>query len=69
MRKTNFNNIPIRGETKKELDELKEKLSKEYIHNATYDDLIKIFLQKNKQIVLSQNEIRNLLLKPKGVKW
>ena len=69
MRKTNFNNIGVRGDTKKELDELKKRLSEEYISNATYDDLIRIFLQKNKKIVLSKEEISLLILKSKGVKW
>ena len=69
MRKTNFNNIGVRGDTKKELDELKKRLSEEYISNATYDDLIRIFLQKNKKIVLSKEEISLLILKTKGVKW
>ena len=69
MRKTNFRNIGVRGETKRELDELKKRLSKEYISNATYDDLIRIFLQKNKKIILSENELKDLLLKPKGIKW
>jgi len=69
MRKTNFSNIGIRGETKEELDKLKEKLATEYISNATYDDLIRIFLRKNKKIILSEGEIRDLLLKPKGVNF
>ena len=69
MRKTNFNNIGVRGNTKKELDELKKRLSEEYISNATYDDLMQIFLQKNKKIVLSKEEISLLILKSKGVKW
>ena len=69
MRKTNFNNIGVRGDTKKELDELKKRLCEEYISGATYDDLIRIFLQKNKKIVLSKEEISLLILKSKGVRW
>jgi len=67
MRKTNFSNIGVRGDTKKELEELKNKLSEEYIRDATYDDLMKIFLQKNKKIILSQNELNKLLLNSRGV--
>lgn len=69
MRKTNFRNVGIRGETKNELDNLKRKLSEEYISDATYDDLIRIFLQKNKKITLSKDEIKELIIKVKGVKW
>jgi len=69
MRKTNFNNIGVRGNTKKELDKLKKRLSEEYISGATYDDLIRIFLQKNKKIVLSKEELSLLILKPNGVRW
>lgn len=69
MRKTNFSNIGVRGDTKKELDNLKRKLSNEYISNATYDDLIRIFLQKNKKITLSKDELKDIVLKVKGVKW
>ena len=69
MRKTNFNNIGVRGDTKKELDELKKRLSEEYISGATFDDLIRIFLQKNKKITLSKDEIRELVIRTKGVKW
>jgi len=69
MRKTNFSNISVRGETKKEIDELKRKLSNEYLSDATYDDLINIFLRKNKKIVLSPNELKELFIKSRGVRF
>ena len=69
MRKTNFSNISVRGETKKEIDELKRKLSNEYLSDATYDDLINIFLRKNKKIVLSPNEFKELFVKSRGIRF
>lgn len=69
MRKTNFSNIGIRGETKKELEELRKILNEEYLSNATYDDLMKIFLKKHKKITLTPNELKSLLSESRGVKW
>jgi hypothetical protein len=68
MRKTNFSNIGIRDETKKELEELKKRLCENYLSDATYDDLIRIFLKKNKKITLNQNELKELLLSQRGIK-
>jgi len=68
MAKTNFRNVGVRGDTKEELEELKNKLCEIYFPKATYDDLIRIFLQKNKRITLNGNELKELLLRSKGIK-
>ena len=69
MRKTSFRNIPVRGDTQKSLSDLKTKLGKQYLDGATYDDIIRILLSKNEKIILSHNELKDLLLKSRGVKW
>lgn len=69
MRKTNFHNIAIRGNTKAEIDELKRKLQEDYLPNATYDDLLKALLEKNKRIKMSPKDLKILLAKSKGVNW
>lgn len=69
VRKTNFSNIGVRGETKKEFEELKKMLNDKYIPDATSDDLMKILLEKNKKITLTPEELKNFIVKIKGVKF
>jgi len=65
-RKTNFAHIAIQDSTKKEIDELKRKLEETY-GTSTYDELMKIFIEKNKKLVLPNNEVKKVISKSRGV--
>jgi len=65
-RKTNFSHIPVRGDTKKEVDELKQQLSNCYTE-ATYDELVRILLEKHKKLRLSDNDIKIIVGKMRGI--
>ena len=66
VRKTNFTQIGIRGETKKEIDELKKRLEECY-PSATYDELMKILMEKNSKIIFSNRDIKKIILKERGI--
>lgn len=66
LRKTNFAHIAIRDSTKKNLEELKKELEKNY-KGATYDELINIILEKNKKIILSSMDVKKIISKSRGV--
>jgi len=66
VRKINFTQIGIRGDTKKEIDKLKEELEKCY-PQATYDELMKIFLEKHNKITLSDRDVKKIILKTRGI--
>lgn len=66
LRHKNFAHIPVNPETKEEIDELKKKLQDKY-PNITYEEMMKIFLEKNKNIVMTENELKRLLAKSRGV--
>lgn len=65
-RKKNFAHIPVGNETKKEIDELKDKLS-EKIPNATYDELIQILLEKHKNLIFNEAKFKRIILKARGI--
>jgi len=65
-RKTNFFHIPVRGDTRKEVDNLKDQLKKKY-PDATYDELIKIFIEKQNKITLSDKDIKIIMCKSRGI--
>jgi hypothetical protein len=67
-RKTNFAHIPVREDTKKELDKLKEKLG-QYYENPSYEKLMRVFLEKNKKIVFTGNDIIKIMSKKRGVNY
>lgn len=68
MRKTNFAHVPIYKQTKDELDKLKDELEINGYNNVSYEELMKIFLEKNKKVKLLDNDIRRILSSSRGVK-
>jgi len=66
MRKTNFAHIPVQEKTREELAKLKSELDKFYT-NVTWDELINVFLEKNKKVVLSGLEVRKIIGQRRGV--
>jgi len=67
MVKKNYAHVPVLEPTKKELEDLKDKL-KEFYYEPTYDELIKILVEKNKKVVLSGNDVRKIMNKSRGVR-
>lgn len=65
-RKTNFAHVPVVNETKRELDELKGKLREKGFYDVTYDELIQIFMEKNRKLALSDIQIREILRRSRG---
>jgi len=66
IRKRNFAHIPILNETKSEIDNLKNKLKEKY-PDVTYEELVKILLEKNKNVIMSDLELRRLMNKSRGI--
>jgi len=65
-RKTNFAHIAIQESTKRDIDKLKLRLEESY-GTSTYDELMKIFLEKNKKLTLPSNEVKRVISKSRGV--
>lgn len=66
MRRTNYSNIGVRDDTKKELNELRDRLKEKY-PDVTYDELLNIFLKKNQKITLTDAEIKRIIAQCRGV--
>lgn len=66
MRKTNFSNIGIRDDTKKELNDLKEKLEQKY-PDVTYDELMNVLMKKHEKVVLTDKDIKNIIARCRGI--
>jgi hypothetical protein len=67
MAKRNYSHIAVRDDTKQIVDELKKKLCEKY-NDATYDELMKILLNKHEKILISEKEINELIAKSRGVR-
>lgn len=67
-RKINFEHIAVRSETKKELEKLKCQLG-EFYEDVSYEKLIRIFLEKNKKLVLSSKEVADIINKKRCVNY
>lgn len=59
-RKKTFKPVPVRGETKDELDKLKRELEKIY-NDPTYDDLMTVMIRKHEKIAFKEREIQDAL--------
>lgn len=66
MNNKNFSHIPVRYETKILVDKLKKQLSEKY-NKATYDELMRILINKHNKIVISDKEIKELIAKSRGI--
>lgn len=67
-RKINFEHIAVRSETKKELEKLKQQLG-EFYDDVSYEKLMRIFLEKNKKLVLSSKEVSDIINKKRCVNY
>jgi len=66
-RKTNFSHIPVRGDTKEQVDKLKEQLAKCY-NETTYDEIVRILLEKHRKLKLSDSDVKRIVGKMRGIK-
>jgi len=66
VRRKNFAHVPVREETKFELDKLKKRLAESF-NSPTYDELINLFIEKNKHTFIPKEDLKRFILKSRGV--
>ena len=67
MANKSFSHLAISGNQKKEVDEIKKLLESVGISDPTYEEVMQVLLEKNRNFILPTNKIKDIIKKSRGI--